>query len=82
MKQAQVYCARVTGASFSWKWRSADGKHESENAFDYYHDCLEDARKHGYTAEFFAGKSTAAKSVPAKSAPAPAPATASGKRAK
>lgn len=75
MKQAQVYCARVTGASFSWKWRSADGKHESANAFDYYHDCLEDARKNGYTAEFFAGKSAAAKNVPA-------PVTVPGKRTK
>ena len=52
MKLGEIYCARATGAAFAWKWRSADGKQESKRAFDYYFECLEDARRHGYTAEF------------------------------
>ena len=59
MKVAKIYCARATGAAFSWKWRSADGKHESPNHFDYYYDCCEDARKNGYTAEFSPAKNPA-----------------------
>lgn len=56
MKPGQIFCARATGAAFAWKWRSADGKHESKKSFDYYFECLEDARRHGYTAEFSATK--------------------------
>jgi len=52
MKPGEIFCTRATGPAFAWKWRSADGKHESKNAFNYYYECLEDARRHGYNAEF------------------------------
>ena len=50
MKAASVFS--VPGAKpvgYAWKWRSADGKHESEATFQYFYECVEDARKAGYT---------------------------------
>ena len=51
MKVAYVYA--VLGATtFTWSWRSADEKQHSSTTFPFYFDCLQDARNHGYTAEF------------------------------
>jgi hypothetical protein len=36
---------------YVWRWRSIDSKHESSAAFGFYHDCLTDAREHGYEVE-------------------------------
>ena len=33
---------------FSWKWRSSDGREESSGTFEYFYNCVEDARSHGY----------------------------------
>ena len=52
MKIAYIYSVRTKGSDFSWKWRSADSKVDSKQAFSYYYDCADDARKHGYTAEY------------------------------
>ena len=51
MKVAHVY-AVTSGTHFSWKWRAASGDAESAGTFGYFFECAEDARKHGYTAEF------------------------------
>ena len=60
MKIAYVY-AVTSGTHFSWKWRSSAGKEESSAPFNYYYECVEDARKHGFEAEF---QSREGKSVP------------------
>ena len=52
MKLAQIFTTRGAGTDFEWKWRSADGKHESTQSFPYYFECFEDARQQGYTAKF------------------------------
>ena len=52
LKVAYIYSVRTQGSEFNWKWRSADGSHKSVTAFAYYYDCAEDARKHGYAAEY------------------------------
>ena len=36
---------------FSWKWRSADGKVESDRSFGLYFECLQDAQLRGYRVE-------------------------------
>lgn len=33
---------------FLWKWRSKDGRAESRQAFVFFYDCMEDARRNGY----------------------------------
>ena len=52
MKIAYIYSVHTKGSDFTWKWRSADGAKDSKQAFPYYYDCADDARKHGYTAEY------------------------------
>lgn len=52
MKLAEIYSVRDSGSAYAWKWRTADGKHESKASFTYFHDCVEDAQKEGYKAEF------------------------------
>lgn len=37
-----------TEHTFSWKWRSADGREESSRTFEYFYNCVEDARSHGH----------------------------------
>ena len=49
MKPATMFSVPSgNGKGFTWKWRAGDNLAESKNSFDYYHDCVEDARKHGY----------------------------------
>ena len=52
MKAAQIYTTHAVGPDFGWRWRSADGKEQSSQGFAYYHDCVEDARKRGYLAQY------------------------------
>jgi hypothetical protein len=33
---------------FLWKWRSAEGDRVSNASFNFYFDCVTDARRHGY----------------------------------
>ena len=46
---------------FVWRWKRIEAESKtttiSETAFDYYHDCVQDARKHGARAVLF-GKET------------------------
>ena len=38
----------TTTHGYCWRWRSADGKVDSQRRFDYYYDCVADAEAHGY----------------------------------
>ena len=42
-----IYPVHVTGGTFQWKWRCKDGKRKSDRAFEWFYDCVEDARSHG-----------------------------------
>lgn len=48
MKVAQMFSV-PSAQGFAWKWRATDTRAESAKAFDYYHDCVEDALKNGYS---------------------------------
>ena len=53
MKAALIYSVRVAGVQmFNWRWRSEDGDAASTDAFEYFHDCLENARRKGYECRF------------------------------
>lgn len=52
MKQAEIYSIPVRHEpGYAWKWRAIAGKTESRKSFDFYFDCLGDARDHGYDVE-------------------------------
>lgn len=34
---------------FMWRWRALAGKEESQFCFDLFYDCVEAARRRGYT---------------------------------
>ena len=52
MKRAQIYNApAASGSGHSWHWRALQGADASTRAFELYHDCLTDARQHGYEVE-------------------------------
>ncbi|MDB5902400.1 MAG: hypothetical protein JWM26_1278 [Betaproteobacteria bacterium] len=52
MKTARLFSIQVPqSTAFVWKWRCSDGKAESKQSFDLYYDCVEDARKNGYSVE-------------------------------
>ena len=35
-------------SEFRWEWRANDNSQRSEQSFERYHDCMEDARRHGF----------------------------------
>ena len=53
MTKWQIVAEHTPGKRFGfvWRWKriESEGKTTtvSDNAFDYYHDCVQDARKHG-----------------------------------
>ena len=48
-KSAEVFSVTAAGRNgFVWRWRSADGKQQSAGTFEYFHDCVADARTRGY----------------------------------
>ena len=51
MSKPPFAVASADAPGFAWKWRCADSKVESKNAFALYHDCLVDAQKQGYEVE-------------------------------
>lgn len=52
MKAAEIFATASKGANgYTWKWRTADGKTESKQTFNFYYECLEDARNNGYVVE-------------------------------
>ena len=42
-----IYPVSVSGGQFQWKWRLKDGKRKSERAFEWFYECVEDARNNG-----------------------------------
>ena len=49
MKKATVYSTPSGGdPGYVWKWRCDDENKSSAKSFALYHDCLTDAREHGY----------------------------------
>ena len=41
----------ASSAAVRWRWRSLDGTANSNRSFQYYCDCVEDARTNGYRIE-------------------------------
>jgi hypothetical protein len=51
-KTAIIISVRSADAhGFQWIWRSADEKHRCAKTFVYFYDCVEDARRAGFTVE-------------------------------
>ena len=49
-KTAQIYSVRTPDAQgFCWAWRGSDGKQQSPENFVYFYECVEDARRAGYS---------------------------------
>ncbi|MGZ8209679.1 MAG: hypothetical protein ACXWUH_04160 [Burkholderiales bacterium] len=42
-----IYPVAAGGGTFHWKWRSGEGNRKSDREFDFFYDCVEDARSHG-----------------------------------
>ncbi len=59
MKLAQIYCTSIKGDVFVWKWRSIDAQAVWSDAFAYFFECFEDARRHGYQPKYANGPITA-----------------------
>ena len=38
----------TSSTGLTWRWRSKDGRVESQQGFAYYYDCLANARENGY----------------------------------
>ena len=38
----------LNGVDFAWEWRSERGSRRSSRRFGLFHDCMDDARSHGY----------------------------------
>jgi hypothetical protein len=48
MKTATIYAVRTdTGPGYAWLWRCTTDGTRSAAAFEFYYDCVTDARKHG-----------------------------------
>ena len=64
----QFHAVRADNAfGFKWYWqrRYADGSSsQTEMPFDYYYDCIEDARRHGYRGPLPAGPQVALLRLP------------------
>jgi hypothetical protein len=49
MRNCRLYPVHGSERRFEWEWRSNDCKRRSSKRFDFFHDCMEDARSHGFT---------------------------------
>jgi hypothetical protein len=36
---------------FEWRWYSADSGRRSAHAYQYFYECLQDARRHGFAVD-------------------------------
>jgi hypothetical protein len=51
-KTAQIFSVRTGGVhGFRWVWRSSGGTQHSTCDFLYFYECVEDARRAGYSIE-------------------------------
>jgi hypothetical protein len=49
-KTAQISSVHASNPhGFQWVWRSIDGNQQSPKMFAYFYDCVEDARRAGFT---------------------------------
>ena len=52
MKKAEIYAvSNKSDSSYAWEWRCLNSKTKSEAAFQFYFECLENARQAGYEVE-------------------------------
>jgi len=54
MKQARVVSVTnpgLAGFGYEWKWLTEDGRTQSSTTFAYFYECVEDARRNGFTVE-------------------------------
>jgi hypothetical protein len=71
LRPCEIYPLQVAfGHGYVWEWAAADRSTRSQQTFDLFFDCLEDARKHGYEPHFLGGDMSADLSVVPVSAPA------------
>ena len=50
MKKAHIFWVSASPQpGYAWKWRV--GEKQSKQSFDYYFDCISDARERGYEVE-------------------------------
>ena len=53
IRKAVIHSVRVAGTHrFGWKWRSEDGSRASAEAYVYFYDCLQSAKKAGFECRF------------------------------
>jgi hypothetical protein len=43
----QIYPVSYGESRYQWRWRCPDGKQQSSRAFEFFFECVEDARTHG-----------------------------------
>jgi hypothetical protein len=52
MKKARICSiAAATDAGYVWRWQDCSNLAVSASTYDMYFECVEDARKHGYSVE-------------------------------
>ena len=49
-KTCVIYAEPAGATQYGWGWRSASKR--SKGVFRYFYECVQDARKHGYTVDF------------------------------
>jgi hypothetical protein len=53
IKKAVIHSVRVAGSHrFGWKWRAEDGSRASADAYVYFYDCIQSAKKAGFECRF------------------------------
>lgn len=63
MKAAVIFSVpEATSFGYCWRWRSVDGRVDSEKQFAYYYDCLTHASEAGYTAQLAVARGNTAPS--------------------
>ena len=50
-RTAIVFSVLVGTNAFAWKWRSSDSTEKSSASFALFFDCVQDARRAGYTVQ-------------------------------
>jgi hypothetical protein len=49
MRSCRLYPVRVANSdAFNWEWRCEQSERRSSRTFDFFHDCMEDARLEGF----------------------------------
>ena len=48
MLSCRLYPVHTSAHQFKWEWRSDACGRRSSKRFDFFHDCMEDARRNGF----------------------------------